>query len=123
MSSQGMDSTLRMILGSVFLVAMLVLVILALTTFEGTPTILLVVFGIIFLAVALVFFFGGESDGSAAVAAAAARPSSQQQSVVLSGGRVITQSGGDIDAVCTSCNTRVPDNASFCPNCGNKMAG
>lgn len=106
------DRQTQQVIGYVFLGLMALFVILGVTTFEGTPTIMLIVGALVFLAVSLTLLTGnGIGAGSGGGGG------SQQQSVVLSGGRVITQGGG-IQSVCGSCKARMPDGARFCPDCG-----
>ncbi len=107
----SLDKQNQQIIAYVFLGLMVIFLILAVTTFEGTPTILLIISALVFLTVGLVMLSGGESSGTSS-------GSSQQQSVVLGGGRVITQGGDDVLRMCGGCNARVPENAKFCPQCG-----
>ncbi len=103
----------QQIVGYVFLGLMALFVILGVTTFEGTPTIMLIIGAVVFLAVALTML----SPGSSSTSGTGGGGSGQQQSIVLGGGRVITQ-GGPIHAVCGHCKARMPDGARFCPDCG-----
>lgn len=105
----------QQVIAYVFLGLMVMALILAVTTFEGTPTMVLVLSAIVFLVVGLTMLGGGsarsEPDGS-----------SQQQSVVI-GGRTIRQSSGSgILTVCTGCSQRIPETAKFCPGCGSSVA-
>ncbi len=107
------DRQAQQIIGYVFLGLMALFVILGVTTFEGTPTIMLIIGALVFLAVSLTLLTGnGVGTG------AGGGGGSQQQSIVLGGGRVISQ-GGPIHAVCGNCQARMPDGARFCPDCGN----
>jgi hypothetical protein len=101
------------IAGFVFLGLMLIFVILAITTFEGTPTVLLIVGAILFLAVGVFFISGpgrGDGDGQ-----------SQQQSVVFSDGNVVAQQLGG-GRSCPSCGRGVQSSFAHCPHCGAAVA-
>ncbi len=120
-----MDKSTANIIGIAFLVGMVIMVILAVATFEGTPTIILLISASIFLLVG-VFFLGGGTEGGIA-SGSGSSGSSQQQSVVLDNGRVVTQGGssgqsssgpGGVQVVCGGCNARNPDSARFCSSCG-----
>ncbi len=104
--------------GIVFLALMVLFLVLAITTFEGTPTVLLVVAALVFLPVGL-YLLGGSMRGGGDEAP------SQQQSVVLSDGRLVTQSSGSggsaVLAVCPKCSARVPESYAHCPHCGAGM--
>lgn len=120
--TQGLDRKTQSIIGLVFLVGMVVTFIVAIGTFDGTPTLLLIVLAIVFLVVAIFFLQGaGVSRGAGGVG----EGQSQQQSVVLGGdGRTVTQSfrqSSGVFVVCRSCSDRVPEGAQFCPACGASM--
>jgi hypothetical protein len=109
----GMTRQTEQIIGIVFLVLMILFVILAVTTFDGTPTVILLISALLFLGVGL-FMMAGGGAGSGGDGG-----QSQQQSVVLSDGQVITQGGQS--SHCSGCGRRVPANARFCPDCGHAM--
>ncbi len=106
------DRQAQQIVGYVFLGLMALFVILGVTTFEGAPTIMLIIGALVFLAVSLTLLTGN------GIGVGGGGGGGQQQSVVLRGGRVITQSGSGIQSVCASCKGRMPDGARFCPDCG-----
>lgn len=112
LASMAPDRQAQQIVGYVFLGLMALFVILGVTTFEGTPTIMLIIGALVFLAVSLTLLTGN------GIGLGTGGGGSQQQSIVLSGGRVITQSGGQVQAACGSCKARMPDGARFCPDCG-----
>lgn len=109
--TSGMSRQNEQIIGFVFLGLMIVSLLLAVTTFDGTPTVLLLVSALVFLVVGLFLLTGGQERPAPA--------SSQQQSVILSDGQTLVQGG--IQAVCASCGKRVPESARFCPGCGHAM--
>ena len=122
--AEGMTRQSEMVTGLVFLGLMVIFVILAITTFHGTPTVLLIIGSVLFLGVGL-FFLGGRGGGDGA-------DQSQQQSVVLGDGHTISQSSsgmgaggsggsGGILVVCPSCGHRVPERFAHCPDCGAKL--
>jgi hypothetical protein len=96
------------IVGLVFLGLMVVLLIVALSTFQGQATLLLIVTALICLGVGLFFFSGPSSRGGG-------DGQSQQQSVVLGDGQVITQSA---NRSCPGCGAQVASTFAFCPHCG-----
>lgn len=108
------DRRTEQTVGFGFLGLMVIFLILALTTFEGDVTVMLIIVAVVFLVVAL-FLLGGTGSGSGG--------SGQQQSVVLDGGRAITQQSGGVLTVCSKCSARVPEQARFCPDCGNALGG
>ncbi len=125
--NNGMDRTVTMVIGGIFLVAMLITMILAIATFDGTPTVILLIASFVFLGVGIFFLAGGPSGGGAESAGGGGGGSSQQQSVVLAGGRVVTQSSdstgaSSVSIVCSGCNKRIPDSVAFCPGCGQATA-
>lgn len=110
----GLDRSTEKIVGMVFLALVVLFMILAITTFEGTPTVLLVVSALVFLTIGLFLLMGPSAGGGG---------SSQQQSVVMGDGRTITQSqGGSVLAACPHCDARVPETSRFCPECGKSLA-
>jgi hypothetical protein len=88
--AEGMTRQSEMVTGLVFLGLMVIFVILAITTFHGTPTVLLIIGSVLFLGVGL-FFLGGRGGGDGA-------DQSQQQSVVLGDGHTISQSSSGMGA-------------------------
>lgn len=96
----------QQVIGYIFLALMVLFLVLAIGSFQGTPTVILIVAAVIFLAVGLSLLAGPSSGGG----------SGQQQSVVLGDGRVISQGG--VLAICRGCSGRIPENARFCPDCG-----
>lgn len=118
--TEGLDRRTEAIIGLVFLGGMVISLILAVQTFEGTPTVILLVVSLVFLAVSL-FFLSGQKSGSAT---GASDDQSQQQSVVLGNGKTISQSSSaqPVYTPCPECGTRVPESASFCPDCGAQVA-
>lgn len=120
MSRFGLDRRTEALIGTVFLIGMVVTLILAIATFEGTPTVLLILTSFIFLAVALFFFSG---TGSGRGAGAGDEGQSQQQSVVLGGGAtpLVQKQGGGVYVVCRHCGNRSPESAEFCPSCGKSL--
>ncbi len=115
MGSMSMaEQAQQQVIAYVFLGLMVMALILAITTFEGTPTIVLILSAIVFLVVGLTMLGGGSgSRGDAG---------GQQQSVVI-GGRTIRQSSGQgILTACSACSGRIPETAKFCPGCGSSVA-
>jgi len=121
--SGGLDRKTESIIGIVFLVGMIITFIVAITTFEGTPTILLILLAVVFLAVALFFLSGSSSSGRGGGDGG----QSQQQSIVLGGGEgkpmTLSQSSSGVMVVCRHCGGRAPESAAFCPECGRSVAG
>lgn len=111
----GMGRRTEAIVGGVFLALMVLFLVLAITTFEGTPTVLLVVGALLFLAVGL-FLLAGPGEGSGG---------GQQQSVVFADGQLLVQGGaaggplGAAAATCGRCGRRGA--SAFCPDCGARM--
>ncbi len=124
MSENGLDRQTESIIGMVFLVGMILTFIIAIVSFDGPPTILLIVLSVLFLILGVFFLTGSSSRGEAD----AYDGSSQSQSVVLghSGVRVAQQGpgnrAGQVYEVCTGCGGRAPEGARFCPGCGQAMA-
>lgn len=115
-----MDRQTATVLGGVFLLGMVITLILAIWTFEGTPTVLLLVTSLVFLGVSLFFFSGGGQPSEGA----GEEGLSQQQSVVLGGQggpATVEQSSSTVYAVCSACGERVQDSVEFCPSCGEAM--
>ncbi len=121
--TEGLDRRTEAIIGLVFLGGMVISLILAVQTFEGTPTVILLVVSLVFLAVSL-FFLSGQRSGSASGAGGANDDQSQQQSVVLGNGRTVSQSssGQAVYTPCPECGTRVSEDVTFCPDCGAQVA-
>ncbi len=123
MSENGLGRQTESIIGLVFLVGMILTFIIAIASFEGTPTVLLIILSVLFLILGVFFLSGGSSsqgdDGGSG--------SSQSQSVVFgnSGVRVAQQGprGSQVYEVCSGCGGRAPEGARFCPACGHAMAG
>lgn len=104
----------QQVIGYVFLALMVLFIILAIQTFNGAPTWILIIAAVIFLAVGL-SLLAGPGTGSGG--------SGQQQSVVLGDGRVLSQSSHGVLSVCRGCSARVPETARFCPDCGHATGG
>lgn len=118
--SEGLDRRTEQMIGMVFLAGMVITLILAVATFEGTPTVILLVVSLIFLAVSL-FFLSGQRSGSATGTDGS---QGQQQSVVLGNGKTISQSssGQAVYTPCPECGTRMPESSAFCPDCGAEVS-
>lgn len=118
---QGMDRKTESVIGLIFLGAMVTTLILAVATFEGTPTIILLVVSLVFLGVALFFLSG--SGTSTGASGGGSGSQGQQQSVVLGNGKTVSQSssGQEVYNVCPDCGERVPESATFCPECGARV--
>lgn len=115
-----MDRRTETLVGSAFLVGMVLALVLAVWTFEGAPTVLLIIMSLVFLGVALFFLSGGSRPSPSSAGEGAA----QQQSIVLGGSgedAAISQSTSTVHVVCESCEERVPEAAAFCPSCGDAM--
>lgn len=110
-----MQRQTEQIVGFVFLGLMLLFLAIAITTFEGTPTILLLVAAFVFLGVGI-FFLSGAQRG------AGDDGQSQQQSVVLSDGRLVTQSFGGGQRSCHACGGMLQASFAHCPHCGAAVA-
>jgi hypothetical protein len=110
-------------IGLAFIIGMIILLVLAINSFEGpTTTIMLVVAGV-FLLVG-VFFLSGTQGGTGARSETAANGSSQQQSVVIGGPgtpTTIRQGGGEVLVACSGCGERVNESFNNCPHCGTKL--
>ncbi len=121
MSENGLGRQTKSIIGLVFLFGMIITFIVAIESFDGTPTVLLILLAILFLILGIFFLSGGSSSQRSA----AADQSSQSQSVVFgnSGVRVVQQGpgGAHVYEVCSGCGGRAPEGARFCPACGHSM--
>ncbi|HEX2065978.1 MAG TPA: hypothetical protein VHI93_04115 [Candidatus Thermoplasmatota archaeon] len=100
-----MERQTETVAGIVFLGLMVIFLLVAITTFQGTPTFLLIIGALICLGVGL-FFFAGKGAGSDGP--------SQQQSVVLGDGHSVAQGSRP----CVSCGSAVAATFAFCPHCG-----
>lgn len=113
----SLDRQTEQIIGIVFLAFMVIFLAWGIMTWDGVPTVPILIAAFVFLIVGI-FLLGGEGRTGSPGAG-----SSQQQSVVLGGGRVITQGGGHIMDLCGACNHRLPPSSKFCPECGNATGG
>ena len=122
-------------IGIAFIVGMVITLILAIQTFEGPTSVILLVVGGVFLLVGL-FFLTGTQRGpdEVGVGEAGLGASSQQQSVVIGGPgaepyrvaqggpsftpAAATQGGQRVLVVCPGCKMRVSDSYKHCPHCG-----
>lgn len=105
----------QQVIGYVFLGLMVMALILAITTFDGTPTIILILAAIVFLVVGLTMMGTNSGLGGSS-------GSGQQQSVVIGGRTISQQSDAGILTLCGGCNGRIPETAKFCPSCGSNVA-
>lgn len=106
-------------IGLAFVIGMVILLVLAINTFQGpATTILLVVSGVFFLVG--IFFLSG-TQGSSRASPGAESGSSQQQSIVIGGAgtpTTIRQGGGEVLVACPGCGERVSEDFNHCPHCG-----
>jgi hypothetical protein len=124
-------------IGIAFIVGMVITLILAIQTFEGPTSVILLVVGGVFLLVGL-FFLTGTQRGAddMGVEGAGMGGSSQQQSVVIGAGGAepyrVTQGGPSympaaaqpgqkVLVVCSGCKMRVADSFKHCPHCGTAL--
>lgn len=111
--TEAIDRTTEQWIGMLFLVGMVVTLILAIWTFDGTPTVILLITSLVFLVVARFFLARDEpSPASTAPAHGAA-----------SGAGSSDPAGRRIYEVCPECRERVPEAHAYCHACGAEMEG
>ncbi len=107
------DRTTEQWIGMTFLVGMVVTLILAIWTFDGTPTVILLITSLVFLAVAR-FFLSRDEPSPASTAPAPGAATAAGAS---------TPAGTRVYEVCPDCRERVPEQHAYCHACGAAMEG
>lgn len=111
--TEALDRQTQQWIGLVFLAGMVLTLVLAVWTFDGTPTIVLLVVALVFLVVSRFFLAGDVSEPTA----------NQAHASPANGQAARPTHSGPVYVVCPGCQERVPETDAFCSSCGHELEG